>query len=242
MDGLSHIPPPTLARNTAAPDEMARINRPVAVHDAETAWSQTAHPQPGAWHERILYAVRGPTTGAGGRDVQEPPGYRRSDAAGASSSRFNAAPCTGRSYKRGRSPSASDDEHGAAPRSTRLKPAHYFSIALIMLLEKASRIRLEDARYLNIVNLTPEVIEHEELQRLQVDGMTRWVRLTLSGVIFHYVMVMNPAHSPPRTFLNTIPALVAGVRIGPSNNILFGCGWEVRSFVSASEPHVTWVS
>jgi hypothetical protein len=111
-----------------------------------------------------------------------------------------------------------------------------------MLLEKASRIRLEDARYLNIVNLTPEVIEHEELQRLQVDGMTRWVRLTLSGVIFHYVMVMNPAHSPPRTFLNTIPALVAGVRIGPSNNILFGCGWEVRSFVSASEPHVTWVS
>jgi hypothetical protein len=53
---------------------------------------------------------------------------------------------------------------------------------------------------------------------------------------------MDAAHSPARTFINTIPALIAGVRVGPNNTILFGPGWEVRSFVSASAPHVPWVS
>jgi hypothetical protein len=93
-------------------------------------------------------------------------------------------------------------------------------------------IRHEDAKYLHTVNLTPEEIERGELQRLQVAGMNRWVRLTLGGVVFQYVMVMDAAHSPARTFINTFPALIAGVRVGPNNTILFvptgKCGRSLR--------------
>jgi hypothetical protein len=139
-------------------------------------------------------------------------------------------------------PTTTSDEE-SDNRTDGLRTAHIFPIALVNLIDGASRIRHDDARHMHTVDLTPEEIECGELRKLEVAGMDRWVRLTIGGIVIHYAMVMDAAHSPPITFINNFLALVSGVRFGPNHIVRFGTGWEVQFFESAltlNVPCVKW--
>ena len=99
-------------------------------------------------------------------------------------------------------PATTSDEK-SDDRNCRPKVAHGFPIALIKIIDGASMIRHDDAKYLHTVDLTTEEIDCGELRKLEVAGMNRWVRLSIGGVVLQYVMVMDEAHSPAHTFINT---------------------------------------